>query len=167
MSFTKTLLAGAALCALATAPALAKKAPAIHFVGGAANAHTQIHQKTAAHKVPGGDYTITLTISASGSAAALLGNAVSIYEAAWIDTTNCTEPKNKAKYAKKTKVAKISLDVVTGTVSGCSNTFSFYGPLYTLTKKAKSDAFTGSDSAKKIYGYSVVTAKEDFQLTFY
>jgi hypothetical protein len=78
MSLTKTLLAGAALCALCTAPALAG-APLAHLASLGGTHIKTSHSKTP-HVNPNlTDVTATLTLSGSFSHAALLDNPTLLY----------------------------------------------------------------------------------------
>jgi opacity protein-like surface antigen len=162
MSFTKTLLAGAALCALCTAPALARTAPPIHLAG----IETPLKMKPGApgHYKTNGvhpdvpSFTETITFSGSLSKSSFKGVPVMLWGETWFDFSTCMEPtKEKGVFPKSSPAAKIASATSTGTVSGCGSTiYTFYGPLYTLKdKKAKSDSFAGDITAKKFVGYNL------------
>lgn len=158
MSFTKTLLAGAALSALTAATATAGAMPNIHL---ASNPHAKAihlkassvgHQKTRIpHQGKGGpSYTVTFTFSGSFSTKTALKNPIVLPAYAWYSPSTCTEPSpQKMKYTKDSH-ATIKKSTSTGSISGCTGTvFTFYGGTYSLSdKKAKSDSFTGKLSVK-------------------
>jgi opacity protein-like surface antigen len=157
MTLAKTLLAGAAVCALCTAPALALAAPHIHLVGDDNIAKVKpgsVHIKTG--QVHNDLETLTETITFSASFPPLKTKTL-LWGETWQDTESCTPPKHESgMFPKKTKVAKISVGTSTGPTSACpSSTFTFYGPVYDLKKTAKSDSFSGSIVAKKYSGYNL------------
>lgn len=180
MSFTKTLLAGAALTALTAATASAGVAmPNIHLAG---NKHAKAihlksssigHQKT---RIPqqgkgGPSYTVTLTFPGSFAISTALNNPILLPHYAWYSPASCTQPSpQKMKYTKD-KAAQIQKSTSTGSISGCTGTtFTFYGGDYTLhKKKAKSDNFTGVLSVKaknNSTGYNLKLV-ENFEYTFH
>jgi hypothetical protein len=157
VKFSKLLMAGAAICALATAPAFAAKAPNIHlaFHGGTTLAKTSHHiGKTS-------NFTETATFSGSISTSADYKTKVVVLGETWYSSTNCTQPtKEKWKpLPKKTAYAKISQSTSTGSIGGCTGTvFTFHDINYDLTKKnavGKTDSFTGDLVAKKFEGYNL------------
>lgn len=157
MTLAKTLLAGAAFCALCTAPALTLAAPQLHLVGSDNLLKVKpgsIHMKSS-HAKPGiSDITYTLTLS--GSLPPLKTKTL-LWGYTWQDTNTCIPPKNESlTVPKKTKVAKISVGTSTGATSACpSSTFTFYGPVYDLKKTAKKgDSFQSVLAAKKYSGYN-------------
>jgi hypothetical protein len=177
MSFTKTLLAGAALTALTAATASAGAMPSIHLAG---NGHAKAihlkstsmgHQKThIPQQGKGPSYTVTFTFPGSFSASTALGNPILLPHYAWYSPSTCTEPSpQKMKYTKDSH-AKIKKSSSTGSISGCTGTtFTFYGGSYTLKdKNATSDNFTGTLSVKaknNSTGYNLKLI-ENFEFTF-
>lgn len=153
MSYTKTLLASAAICALCTTPALARTAPSIHVAGidSKAKAHVKnIIKPDITH------ITETITFSASLSASADYKLPVLLWGETWQDTATCIPPNDeRGRFPQHTAVAKISVGTTTGPTSACpSSTFTFYGPLYKLeSQTATSDSFQGEVSARHYSGY--------------
>jgi hypothetical protein len=172
MSLVKTLLAGAAVCALCTAPALAaREAPKIHL------AHTDFsnitkqaagHFKSDGRVHPAINFTETVSFSADVPKSDLK-MPILLWGEAWYNSSDCgVIPNQKAKFPKTTAAASIKSGTSTGTISGCGSTvFTFYGPLYKLTdKKAKKDAFTGNITAKHFSGYNLdLVANTDVTIT--
>lgn len=156
MSYTKTLLAGAAICALCTTPALARTAPSIHLAGidSKAKAHIKnIIKPDITH------ITETITFSAFLSASADYKLPVLLWGETWQDTATCIPPSDeRGRFPQRTAVAKISVGTSTGPTSACpSSTFTFYGPIYDLTaKNATSDSFSGTVTAKHYSGYNLL-----------
>jgi hypothetical protein len=158
VKFSKLLMAGAAICALATAPAFAaSKAPNIHlaFHGGGTLVKTSHHIGKATN------FTETATFSGSISTSADYKTKVVVLGETWYDSTNCTQPtKEKWKpLPKKTTYAKLSQSTSTGSIGGCTGTvFTFHDINYDLTKKngaGKTDTFTGDLVAKNFIGYNL------------
>jgi hypothetical protein len=157
MTLAKTLLSGAALCALCAAPAVTFAAPHMHIAGEdnlARQKPGSVHIKTGGVHNDLTDLTETLTFS---YALPPLKTKTMLWGETWQDTATCKPPKKESlKVPKKTKVAKISVGTSTGPTSACpSSTFTFYGPVYDLTKKAKSDSFASVLTAKKYSGYNL------------
>ena len=157
MTLAKSLLAGAALCALCTAPTLTLAAPHMH-VAGVDNLAKQkagaLHMKTSRVHQDLTDLTETITFS---YALPPLKTKTMLWGETWQDTASCIPPKKESlTVPKKDKVAKISVGTSTGPTSACpSSTFTFYGPVYDLVKKAKKDSFVSTLVAKKYSGYNL------------
>ena len=156
-----TMLAGAAVCALSTAPALAG-APNIHVAiakGGIATLRS-LGMKTNIPALKGHNAsTVTIStfigsFSASISETGFLGNPVQLWGDTWYGTTGgvCVQPKKEKYKGKGTKrISKVkggveqSTDFCTGT-----GTWNYVGPEYTLkSATATSDNITGAVRAKK------------------
>ena len=173
MSLTKTLFAGAALCALCTAPALARGlAPSIHIAG--IESSTNMTVGSTAHSKSNGagpnlpSFTETVTFTGTLSQAVDHKVPVLLWAETWYSSASCTEPANeKLKTPKATALAKISHGSSTGTISACGSTiFTFYGPVYTLKAKGKRDAFTSDLTAKNFVGYNLkLVANTDLTIT--
>lgn len=163
MSFTKTLFAGAALCALCAAPALARTAPPIHLVHGDTalkmKPGSNGHFKTSARAEPNASFTTTVSFTGSLSTAAVRKMPILLFAETWASTATCIPPTNeKGMFRQMTPAAKITNGSTTGTVAGCPTTaiFTFYGPVYTLkAKNATADSFTGTVIAKHYSGYNL------------
>ena len=155
MSFVKTLLAGVALCALATAPALAQ-APNIHLAGMTARniaMHSGVmHSKTAIHDPAYTNFTSTMTFTGKIAESAFYKVPTLLWAQAWLYGSCGSEvPNQKGKKISSTSVGKVAVGTTTGTASGCTNgtIYTFYGPLYTLkSTTATSDSFTFDVDAK-------------------
>jgi hypothetical protein len=170
----KTLLAGAAISALAAAPASA--APNIHLAGfhitplkmKSATAHykTNINDPKYAHKTY---INVTSTISFAGTITrtGFLKKPVILWGEAWFTRTGTTSqskclsiPGQKAKFAKS-QVAKIKAATETSSASiagycALASGQTFYGPQYTLkSKTATHDVFTGGIVKKHFSGYNL------------
>ena len=154
MNFAKTLLAGAALCALATAPAMA--APNIHLKAAPMGAHALKiksvsvgHAKTGIHDPSFTNYTVTFTLSGSLSRSYFFKKFVLLYAYDW--TNGCTDVGTKEVFKSVpnlTAVHKIKAATTTGTCSG--SPLVFHGPDYKLlSNSATFDSFTGALIAKK------------------
>src|SRR5579864_263033 len=146
---TKTLLAGAAIGALGTAPALA--VPNIHLVGKAVGVQLSAtglaHQKTNVRGIRTPNFTTTVSLSGTFTSAAFYKTPTLLYAYDWINgscTDTGTTETFKSKPAK-TVVHKIKQGSTTGTRSGCGTTvFTYYGPKYTRKVKGTStDTFVG------------------------
>src|ERR1700753_3192035 len=87
MSFGKTLLAGVALCALATAPALAK-APSFHLAGMTARNITMhsgvMHSKSNIHDPGYTNFTTTINFAGTISYAGFYKNPVQLWAEVWL-----------------------------------------------------------------------------------
>jgi hypothetical protein len=157
MTLAKTLLAGAAFCALCTAPAVVLAAPHLHLAAAEDNISKvkpgSIHTKT--NRAQPGITDVTYTLSLSSSLPPVKTPTL-LWAYTWQDVNTCIPPKKESlKVPKKTKVAKISVGTSTGPTSACpSTTFTFYGPMYDLKKKAKGDSFSATLAAKKYSGYN-------------
>jgi hypothetical protein len=160
-NITKTMLAGAALCALSTAPVLASGPPTIHLVSIPSplrmNMSLNSHFKTDIQDRKTQDFTETVTFTGALTDSADLKTPVMLWGETWYSNVNCTQPANETAKFEKSTVAKITTTTSTGTISGCGSTiYTFYGPLYDLkVKSAKSDSFSGNVSAKKFSGYNL------------
>lgn len=134
-NFIKTLLAGAALGALATAQAAANNAPNLHvtalYAGHVVN-KTRIHEPGRQHITY--TYSISTYVPASD-----LGQTVPLgtfYKWNSNDTV-CSNPKQKIKVVpKKTKYAKIGTATQTYSLGCSSGPTVFYGDTYHLFNKA-------------------------------
>jgi hypothetical protein len=155
MSLTKTLLAGVALCALATAPALAS-APSFHLAGMTARSVTMhngsVHSKTDIRDPGYTNFTATETFDASISETGFYKNPVLLWSQVWLySSCGTVVPNEKGKAVVKPKYGKIAAGTMTGTASGCTNgtIYTFIGPVYTLkSTTATSDSFTFDVDAK-------------------
>jgi hypothetical protein len=151
MSFTKTLFLGAALSALAAAPSFAF--PDIHVAAGPMMRGMKVSPSGVGHfktNIQDGRHvsqTSTVTLQYTLSAATAYKNPISLFGYVWRQGCTPITPE-KQKYSKS-KIASIAKGTSTGVISGCTNTVTFYGPVYTLNKKkAKSDHFVGHLKAK-------------------
>jgi hypothetical protein len=155
MSFGKTLLAGAALCALATAPALAS-APNFHLAGMTARSITMhngsMHSKSAIRDPGYTNFTETVTFAGTISETGFYKNPVLAWAEIWLySSCGAAVPNEKGKAVVKPKNGKVSAGSLTGTASGCTNgtVYTFIGPVYELkSKTATSDSFTFDLDAK-------------------
>jgi hypothetical protein len=158
MTLAKTLLASAAVCALCTAPALAREAPPIHLasmdsaltlkMGSPAHFKTNV----VASKLPDDTESVTFTGTLPAKRVPTL-----LWGETWYDSENCTAPANeKGIFPKTTALAKITHGTSTGTISSCGSTiFTYYGPVYDLKMKGKSDTFASAIKAYKFVGYNL------------
>jgi hypothetical protein len=152
---TQTLLGGAALCALATAPAMAAGAPSIHVA--AAHPGHQTVLKTSMQTGKIAHITQTIAVSTSDSAGLkqvvkLAGTYYTYYDSG--SFCNSSEKQKQVLQSKKTKYAKLGTS--TETYSGYCSTAPtvFYGDTYELVKKSgegKSDSFVSTLVGKKIH----------------
>jgi hypothetical protein len=168
MSYTKTLLAGAALCALCSAPALAG-APSVHLAtSGFDSPSKMIHSKTHGGNPNNTDVTLTYSFTAQLSASADYHVPIQFIQYTWQNTATCIPPKheNFEIVPRKSATAKISVGTTTGPTSACpSSTFTFYGPLFDLrSMTATADSFTGALEAKKYFRYNY-TLNENWAIT--
>jgi hypothetical protein len=147
-SITKTLLVGAAFCALATVPAVAGDAPDMHVV--ALHPGHQTVLKTRMHK--GGVTHTTSTISVSTSVP-----ASDLHKKVELDATVfaffCGR-SGKVKITKKATYGKAGIFTMTTgqTCDGVSQVF--YGNTYKLTNpegEGKTDSFVSSAISKFEY----------------
>ncbi len=169
MSFAKTLLAGAAVCALCTAPALARTAPNIHLAGSGFDSPAKlIHSKTNAGNPNVTDITQTFSFSISLSDSSFYRVPVQFNQYTWQNTQTCIAPTRQfmTLAPRKTNAAKITVGSSTGPTSACPNTiFTFLGPLYELKSRNKtSDSFVASLVAKHYFGYHL-TLNENWAIT--
>jgi hypothetical protein len=158
MSFTKTLFAGAAVCALCTAPALA--APSIHLAGtGFKSPAKLIHSKTNVVHPNATNRTYTFSFALSLSQASSNEVPIQLNQYTWQDTATCVPPHDE-DYAnmprRHTAAAKLSVGTVTGATSACpSSVFTFYGTVYELeSTTATADSFTSALTARHYGGYN-------------
>ena len=120
MSYTKTLLAGAAICALCTVPALATTAPSLHIAGIDSRMHA--HVKSGFTKPDITHLTETITFTGSLSASADYKVPVLLWAETWQNTLTCIPPTDEVgKFPNRTTVAKITVGTSTGptSVSSC------------------------------------------------
>jgi hypothetical protein len=174
MSLTKTLFASAALCALCTAPALARGlAPSIHVAGIESASSMKVgaaaHSKTNAANPDRPSFTETITFTGTLSTASAHKVPILLWAETWYSSASCTQPTNeKLITPKTTAVARIHHGTSTGNISGCGSTiFTFYGPIYTLEKKhATSDSFQSLVTAHNFVGYNLkLVANTDLTIT--
>jgi hypothetical protein len=172
---TRTMLAGTAICALSTAPALAAHAPNIHLAGMRTTdlklTVTGIsHQKTPTHNPKYINYTTTINETLSAPETALFHKFNLLYAWAFFDGgSNChaiNATKLTFKATPTSTIHKIKKGSVTGTYTntstGCIGLhLTYYGPNYKLlSSTATSDSFTGKLEYHKTttgYNLSIVT----------
>lgn len=136
---TKTLLAGAAIGALATAPAMAGNAP--HFSVTAAHVGNQVIKSTI--RTPSRQaltYNIYISSSVSGS----VGTSTNLFQTYYKWNSNlsiCTVPFMKLVGPKRTTYGKINHNTETYSLGCASGPTVFHGDNYTL-KKASGDGQT-------------------------
>ena len=169
MSFTNILMAGAAVCALCTAPALARVAPSIHLAAAGFDSPAKlVHSKTNVEHPNVPNVTDTFSFSASLSEASYYKVPVQFNEYTWQNTNTCVAPTRQSfkVMPRKTAAAKIGSGSSTGATSACPSTiFTFSGPLYELkSKTATSDSFTAALVAKRYSGYNF-TLNENWAIT--
>jgi hypothetical protein len=159
MSFTKILLAGTAVCALCTAPALARQAPDIHLgsdTGLAMKVGAPLHYKSSTHLETLKHTTETVTFSASISKAADYKVKTILLAETWYQGSTCTQPAvQHMTFAKTSSAARLSHGTSTGTIAGCGSTiFTFQDLDYMLTKRdLTSDTVPGKLIAPSFNGY--------------
>ena len=169
--FNKTLLAGAAICALASAPALASHAPNIHLAGVKTAVKMTVtgisHNKTnIVDKKSYTNYTTTISLAGSLTESVYYKNPVLLYAYDWIE--DCTQPANqKFKITTKPTAGKAKAGSSTGTRSSCGSTvFTYLGPVYELkSKTATSDSLVGQLAAKHTSSGYNLTANFPTSLT--
>jgi hypothetical protein len=156
MTIKGILFAGAALCAIATAPALAATAPKVAIFAlhpGSAHVKTiRIHNKATEHT------TVTLATTTSVSTAADYKVKTPLYDTYYhwgTGSSPCSGiyPEKITASTKKTAYAKIGTGVETFSTgeTGCSSTDTYYGATYDLSTKSgvgKTDSFSTSLTAK-------------------
>jgi hypothetical protein len=151
-NITKTLLGGAALCALATAPAMAGTLhPAMHVTalhaGHAAN-KTAIREPSKQHLT----YTFGVYTYASASDHSAVKLAATYYK--WnSNDTLCSKPKMSVKLsAKKTQFAKLGTSSETYSEGCASGPTTFLGDTYANKTGASGDVdnFVSTLLAKKL-----------------
>jgi hypothetical protein len=156
MSFGKTLLAGVALCALATAPALAVKAPNFHLAGMTARSITMhsgsVHSKTNLRDPGYTNFTSTATFAGTISETGFYKKPVLLWSEVWL-YSSCGKvvPNEKGKAVVKPTYGKVTAGTITGTATSCTNgtIYHFIGPDYTLkSTTATADSFTFDLDAK-------------------
>jgi hypothetical protein len=148
------MLAGAAVCALSTAPALAAHAPGIHLSGmfKTAMKFTTNHSKTAMHEA-GKAVNYTSTVDISGSVSS--GFSGLLYAYTWQTASCATPPNQKQKYSKPA-VGKVK-GTTTVATNSCGGQSTYYGPDFTNKKHQTGNAsFTGTLLAKKFEGYNLL-----------
>lgn len=177
MSLTKTLLAGAAISALAvtSASAFGASAPNIHLVQGSPGAKgfqfKVAHHKTHMVSAPGmGDYTYTkeYTIKMLLPLDQTYENPLPLPSYAWINSKTCKQTGKTDMGYSKDKIASIKVTTSTGSTTACPHDkFTFYGGIYTLhSKKAKHDSFVGKLKDKHTSsGFNLILV-ENFEFTF-
>jgi hypothetical protein len=161
-----TMLAGAAVCALSTAPATA--APNIHLAiakNGVAKA-MGFGKTVIRDQKPHNNSTVTATQTVTFSAADYsetghLGQPTLLWAETWYATTKkgkCVQPKKQDQdFPKKTKAAKIKTGTTTAGNPCATGNFTYFGPVYTLkSKTATYDSFSGVLTANKfkVKGYN-------------
>lgn len=156
MRVKEILMAGAAMCIIATAPAFAADAPHVHVLAlrkGAPVVKTHSRAKTTAT-------TSTVAANTSVSTAKNYKVKTPLYSTYYTFTSNssCKEPTGqKVKLAvKKTAYASLSTGSVATTISACpSAPLTFYGDNYELTSKVaagKTDTFSSTFTGKFVNG---------------
>ena len=136
-NLTKTLLGGVALCALATAPALAGNAPKFHVTALHAG---RVVNKTGArrHCWPTAScLTYTLNVSTAVPASDFhkaVPLAATFYK--WNTISGCSDPKEKLKVPKKSLYGKVHGATETYSFGCPSGLTVFYGDSYKLTDKS-------------------------------
>jgi hypothetical protein len=158
-NITRTLLSGAALCALATAPAMAGGAPNLHVFalhGGHVIHKTRLtktgHGEDCSRVCTGISISTSIPASDLHKVVKLAATYYSYYDSG--SFCNSSE-KQKVKLAKnKTQYAKLGTS--TETYSGYCSTAPtvFYGDTYELTKKSgegKIDKFVSTLIGKNIH----------------
>ena len=162
MTLTKTLMAGAAACALCASPAFAGVAPSIHVAALPTTLHMKsngaLHGKTDAGNPNATHFTETITFFGTLSSAEK-GSAIMLWGETWYNSVTCAAPTDEvAHFPKHTMGGRISVGTSTGTISGCgSKIYTFYGPDYTLHEHhVKSDSFHGAIHARHFGGYNLL-----------
>jgi hypothetical protein len=150
------MLAGAAVCALSTAPALAAHTPGIHLAGmfkTAMKVTTGInHSKTAMHEATKA-VNFTSTVDLSGTISSGFNGL--LYAYTWQTASCATPPNQKQKYSKPA-IGKVK-GTTTVSENSCGGTSTFFGPDFTNKKHQTGNAsFTGTLSAKKFEGYNLL-----------
>ena len=155
---TQTLLGGAALCALATAPAMAGDVPDLH-VFALHPGHAKFVSKTSLHKGIGHEtscssLSITTAVPASDfrSVVKLADTYYSYYDSG--SFCNSSEKQKVKLSTRKTQYAKLGTG--TDTFSGYCSTADtvFYGDTYELKSKSgegKTDHFVSTLVGKHIH----------------
>ncbi len=149
MSIKGILLAGAALCTISIAPAMAASAPRYSI----AALHTGGIVKTAmrAPKASAVTYTISVSTAISTKAAYMVKtNLAQTFYTFLSNSTICDQPKKESVTLSTTKTVYALLSTGVETYSeGCSAPTKFYGDVYDLqTKKAKNKKDTFSSALK-------------------
>jgi hypothetical protein len=142
---TKSLLGGAALCALATAPAIAANLhPAMHVTAlhaGKAVNKTVIHNQSRTHLT----YTFGVYTYVSASNAGTAVKLAATYYKWNSNGTLCSSPKEKIKVPKKTKLAKLGHSTETYSEGCASGPTVFTGDTYNLNApNTGTDHFTST-----------------------
>ena len=145
---TRTLLGGAALSVLATAP-VAAGPPRFHVQmlhGGRVISKTQMRYRCG-QDITCKTYTFSISTSVPASDFRKRVNLVDTFSK-FCSTASChTEPKQRIKVPKKSKYGKVHATTVTTHTSGGERTFVYYGDAYKLTDKSgfgQTDTFVSS-----------------------
>jgi hypothetical protein len=174
---TQALLAGGAIAALGSAPALAAHAPNIHLAGiKSSNIKVTVsglsHQKSPTHNPKYVNYTTTINETLSAPESVLYHHFNLLYAWAFYDqgTTGgapCHPIHAYKTHFKATPNVTSTHKIKQGTstslfaCTGATITLTYYGPNYKLlSKTAKSDSFSGNLSYKKTttgYNLHIVT----------
>jgi hypothetical protein len=137
-NLTKTLLGSAALCALASAPALAQRAPNLNLTalcrGDVVNkTWTPARHREDCSRVCTGS-TVSTYIPASD-----LGIQTNLFRTYYKWNSNqtiCSNPKEKMKGQKRSLYGKVTHNTETYSLGCASGPTVFYGDAYTLTNPA-------------------------------
>jgi len=154
-----SMLAGAAACALATAPALAS--PSIH-VTGVSNHPLHFKTNTTA-RAPHLASTFTSTVNITGSVSSSFSGL--LYAYTWYTQTSggkCVQPKKQKQKYKKVKNGTVVPGSTTSTNPCGTGNFKYFGPIYTAGNPGRS-SFKGTLTAKNFYGYHLIL-KENVSL---
>ena len=170
MTFAKTLLSSVAICALCTAPALAREAPRIHLAGiETATKMSAPHFKSGGGSPDISNFTETTTFTGTLSEANYHKMPVMLWGETWYSSTTCLEPTREAWAGPKTTAAaRLKAGTSTGTIAACGSTvFTFHGPIYTLeARHVTSDSFASTVKARRFEGYNLtLNANTDLTIT--
>ena len=163
-NITKTLLGGAAICALATAPAMAG---APHFSITALHAGNQV-LKSVIHN-PGRQH-VTYNFYVTTAVPGTVGTGTKLAQTYYKWNSNgsiCSTPKMKLTGQKKSTYGKIAHNTESYS-EGCGAPTIFYGDEYTLTKASgdgKTDSFTSDLIGKYANGSAKYLGKLNIHAT--
>jgi hypothetical protein len=164
-----TMLAGAAACALSTAPALAAHAPNIHLTGifkTPLKVTSGVNHFKTDMRNPKGVTHFTSTIDLSSAVSTAFSGL--LYAYTWESHTSggkCIQPSNQKQKYTKPAIGKVKGTTTVSENSCGTGDFTYYGPDFTNKKAQKGKAnFTGTLTAKKYYGYDLLL-NEDVTLT--